>query len=87
MSSRSVVFKEEDGWELYYTGCFAPHEHYVPLQKGGGDLEAQLDWARAHPAACAQMVKASRSICEKLANRANMLAIKRALLEDYAARA
>ncbi|MBT0957314.1 hypothetical protein IV417_07950 [Alphaproteobacteria bacterium KMM 3653] len=82
----SLVIKEEDGWEKFYTGAFRPMEHYLPMALGGGDLEDRVDWARAHPEACAEMVRAGQSVAMKLADPANIGAMKQALIEDYAAR-
>lgn len=67
-NSNSVVLKEEDGWELFYTSLFRPWEHYIPINVGGDDMQEKLDWARAHPVECKEMSKASRQICSMLAN-------------------
>lgn len=56
VQSGALVFKETDGWELFYTGSFRPWEHYVPVAPGGTDLHEKLDWARNHPAECSEMI-------------------------------
>lgn len=67
--SRGVVLKEEDGWELFYSGAFRPWEHFIPLAPGAVDLEERLDWARANPLRCQQISAAARDVCARLANR------------------
>ncbi|SDJ99406.1 glycosyl transferase family 90 [Aliiruegeria lutimaris] len=66
-NSNSVVLKEEDGWELFYTGAFRPWQHYIPLEPGAGDIEEKLAWARENPARCAEMVMASQAMCTRFA--------------------
>ena len=70
-NSNSVVMKEEDGWELFYTNEFKPWEHYIPLNEGALDVEDKLDWARANPIKCKEMIKAAQNICAKFANPVN----------------
>ena len=67
-NSYSVVFKEDDGWELFYTSLFRPWEHYIPIATGGADMQEKLAWARAHPEECKAMSKASRAACRLLAD-------------------
>lgn len=69
-NSHSVVFKEDDGWELFYTALFRPWQHYIPIAVGGADMQEKLEWARAHPLECKEMSAASRRACRFLANRA-----------------
>nr|WP_237422087.1 glycosyl transferase family 90 [Frigidibacter albus] len=66
--TQGVVLKEEDGWELFYSGAFHPWEHFIPLAPGAVDLEERLEWARGNPAACQQMSKAARDVCARIAN-------------------
>lgn len=68
-NSNSVVLKEEDGWELYYTHAFRPWEHYIPIKVGGADVEEKLDWARSHTKECDEMRKARQKVCADLADR------------------
>lgn len=65
--SRGVVLKEEDGWELFYSGAFRPWEHFIPLAPGAVDLEERLDRARANPLRCQQISAAARDVCARLA--------------------
>jgi len=76
-NSNSVVMKEEDGWELFYTKEFQPWEHYIPLELGALDVEEKLDWARANPERCMDMIKSSQQVCAKLANPVNRAKILR----------
>ncbi len=67
-NSNSIVLKEEDGWEHFYSGEFHPWEHYIPLTLGALDIEEQLAWAKDNPKACKEMVRAAQSVCAKLAS-------------------
>ena len=67
-NSRSVVLKEHDGWELFYTDLFQPWQHFIPLAPGATDLDERLDWARANPKACQDMTDAARVVCARLAS-------------------
>ena len=67
-NSNAVVMKEEDGWELFYTGAFRPWQHYIPLAPGAGDIEEKLAWARENPARCAEMTGASQAMCARFAS-------------------
>lgn len=67
-NSNSVVLKEEDGWELFYSFLFDPWVHYIPLASGGTDLEEKLLWARANEEACKKMSREARVQCRKLAD-------------------
>jgi len=66
-NSNSVTLKEEDGWELFYTGEFKPWQHYIPLARGATDLEERWAWARANPQACQEMSKAAQAVCARFA--------------------
>lgn len=80
-ASNSLILKEEDGWELFYTDAFKPWVHYVPLVDGATDVEEKLAWARAHPSECADMVRASTQIYDRFANANNRAAILRGIAE------
>jgi len=80
-NSNSVVMKEEDGWELFYTNEFKPWEHYIPLDLGALDVEEKLDWARANPKRCVDMIKSSQQVCAKLANPVNRSEILRGVFD------
>lgn len=73
-ASNSLILKEEDGWELFYTEAFKPWEHYVPLVPGALDLPDKLAWARANPEACEAMVEASTKLYQKFAHPENRAA-------------
>jgi len=70
-NSNSVVLKEEDGWEHFYSGEFRAWEHYIPLSLGALDVEEKLAWAKENPVRCKEMVKAAQSVCAKLASPEN----------------
>jgi len=83
-NSNSLVFKEEDGWELFYTDLFKPWEHYVPLAPGIGDVAEKLDWARSHPAEARAIAAAARALCARLAGPDTRAAWLRAMVEELA---
>ena len=68
-NSNSVVFKEEDGWEQFYTCLFEPWVHYIPLAAGAIDIPDKLAWARAHQAECKEMSRRARQACSLLSDR------------------
>ena len=70
-NSNSVVLKEEDGWELFYTNEFRPWEHYIPLSPGALDTEEKLAWAKDNPKACKEMSAAARAVCARFASAEN----------------
>lgn len=65
-NSNSVVLKEEDGWELFYSPLFRPWESYIPLAAGLHDLEEKLDWARRNPARCQEISSTAQAACNYL---------------------
>lgn len=82
-NSNSVVLKEEDGWQLFYTHAFKPWQHYIPIKSGGEDLEEKLHWARTHLSECEDMVRASQEICAKFADRNLRANILNGILDGY----
>lgn len=66
--SQSVVFKEEDGWEVFYSLLFKPWEHYIPLEAGAVDVEEKLSWARLNYDECQKISLRARMACSVLAN-------------------
>lgn len=63
LDSNSVVLREEDGWELFYSAAIRPWEHYIPLAPLLADLDEKLDWARANPAECRAIAARARALC------------------------
>jgi len=63
LDSNSVVLREEDGWELFYSAAIRPWEHYIPLAPLLSDLDEKLDWARANPAECKAIAARARALC------------------------
>jgi hypothetical protein len=84
--SNSVVLREEDGWESFYDGLFAPWEHYIPIGRGGDDLDTQLEWARAHPNECQEMARRAKRSVRGLVRRANRRAYLNGIREVYESR-
>ena len=74
-ASNSVILKEEDGWELFYTDAFKAWTHYIPLQQGAVDLVEKLAWAKANPKACAAMAQSATALYDAFAAPANRKAI------------
>jgi len=70
-NSNSVVLKEDDGWEHFYSGEFRPWEHYIPLSLGALDVEEKLAWAKDNPKACKDMVRAAQAVCAQFASPEN----------------
>lgn len=66
--SQSVVLKEEDGWEVFYSCLFKPWEHYIPLEAGAVDVEEKLAWARRNYDECQAISFRARTACTVLAN-------------------
>ncbi len=81
IQSNSVLLKEEDGWDVFYLPLFRPWEHYIPLAPGAGDAAEKLDWARANPAACQDMVRASQAACAALSDSAMRVAMQHRILD------
>lgn len=84
-NSRSVVLKEEDGWEVYYLGRFKPWKHYIPLARDCADIAEKLAWARANPLECQNMSQAARAEVARLANPATRREMMRLILDGLAA--
>ncbi len=61
LDSQSVLFAEDDGWQVFYSGRFRPWEHFIPVARHGTDILDKLDWARSHPAECKAMSRAART--------------------------
>ena len=80
-NSNSVVMKEEDGWELFYSYLFKPWEHYIPLVPGAFDVLEKLEWARRNEGLVMQMTARAREACEVLSRPS----IRKAYLEELSA--
>ncbi|MBL1436854.1 MAG: hypothetical protein COB08_011755 [Rhodobacteraceae bacterium] len=70
-NSNSIVLKEDDGWEHFYSGEFHPWEHYIPMSLGALDLEEKLAWAKENPKACKEMMRAAQAVCARFASPEN----------------
>lgn len=84
-NTNSVVLKEEDGWELFYTCLFEPWVHYIPLRAGCPDLAEKLDWARANPAQCEEITRNARDVCRLLGDKALRACFLEKILLEYRA--
>lgn len=85
IEGHSVLLKEEDGWEVFYSGRFLPWKHYIPLQRHGSDIAEKLAWARANPQACKAMASAARVEAALLCKPATRRAILARILDGLAA--
>lgn len=81
IDSRSVLLKEEDGWEVFYSGRFKPWKHYIPVARYCADLPEKLAWARENPSECKRMSAAARAECARLRDPATRRAIHDAILD------
>ena len=85
LDSNSVVLREEDGWELFYSAAIRPWEHYIPLAPLLTDLDEKLDWARANPAECKAIAARARALCGLLGDARLRELHLRAVYEQYRA--
>lgn len=83
MASNSTVFKEDDGWEFFFSGLFRPWEHFIPIRAGGLDIEEKLDWARSNQRRCVEMVQSRREACQLLGMPSLRLRFIAALAESF----
>lgn len=85
LDGNSVVLREEDGWELFYTSAIRPWEHYIPLAPFLSDLDEKLAWARANPAECRAIVTRAQEACRLLASTKLRQMHLRAVYDHYRA--
>ncbi|MBK4216397.1 hypothetical protein JJJ17_10715 [Paracoccus caeni] len=85
IDSQSVLLKEEDGWEVFYSGRFKPWKHYIPLEKYCGDVLEKLSWARKNPNECKAMSEAARAEVARLREPRTRLAVMARILDGLAA--
>lgn len=85
INTQSVMLKEEDGWEVFYSGHFKPWKHYIPLERYCVDLEDKLAWARKNPNECKRMSAEARAEVARLSNPATIRSIKARILDGLAA--
>ncbi|WP_374298536.1 glycosyl transferase family 90 [Paracoccus sp. (in: a-proteobacteria)] len=85
IDGQSVLLKEEDGWEVFYSDRFQPWKHYIPLQRYCGDVAEKLAWARKNPQACKAMAAAARAEAAALRRPATRRAIMARILDGLAA--
>lgn len=84
IDSQSVLLKEEDGWEVFYSGRFQPWKHFIPLEKYCGDILEKLSWARKNPNECKAMSEAARSEVARLRDHATRRAVMARILDGLA---
>ena len=85
IDGQSVLLKEEDGWEVFYSGRFQPWKHYIPLQRYCTDIAEKLAWARENPGECRAMAAAARAEAALLRRPATRRAILARILDGLAA--
>lgn len=85
INSRSVLLKEEDGWEVYYSGRFKPWKHYIPVERYCDDIAEKLAWAHENPNECKEMSRAARAEVTLLSDPVLMRAIQGRILDGLAA--
>ena len=85
IDGQSVLLKEEDGWEVFYSNRFQPWKHYIPLERYGIDIAEKLAWARANPNECKAMATAARAEAALLRKPATRRAIMARILDGLAA--
>ena len=49
LDSNSVVLREEDGWELFYSAAIRAWEHYIPLAPLLSDLDEKAGLGAGQP--------------------------------------
>lgn len=84
IDSQSVLLKEEDGWEVFYSGRFKPWKHYIPVARYCADLPEKLAWARENPSECKRMSAEARFECARLRNARLRRGIHGAILDGLA---
>lgn len=85
INSNSVLLKEEDGWEVYYSGRFQPWRHYIPVSRYCDDLPEKLAWARRHPDRCKAMSERARAEVRLLSDPVMAAEIKTRIFDGLAA--
>ena len=85
IDGQSVLLKEEDGWEVFYSDRFQPWKHYIPLERYCGDITEKLAWARENFNECKSMAAAARVEAALLRKPATRRAITARILDGLAA--
>lgn len=85
IDGQGVLFKEEDGWEVFYSGRFQPWKHYIPLERNCSDIAEKLAWARENPHECKAMAAAARAEAALLRRPDTRRAIMARILDGLAA--
>lgn len=84
IDGQSVLLKEEDGWEVFYSGRFQPWKHYIPLERHCTDIAEKLAWARANSQHCKAMAAAAQAEAAMLRKPATRRAILTRILDGLA---
>ncbi|MDQ1900381.1 glycosyl transferase family 90 [Paracoccus sp. WLY502] len=85
IDSQSVLLAEEDGWEVFYSSCFQPWKHYIPLERYCADIAEKLAWARENPEQCKAMSAAARAEAALLRHLPTRRATMARILDGLAA--
>ncbi|MBW7055913.1 hypothetical protein KY389_04275 [Paracoccus bogoriensis] len=85
LDQNGVLFAEDDGWQVFYSGRFLPWQHYIPVARYLTDLPEKLDWARANQAECQAISARARAEVRHLRDPAARRALMRLILDGLAA--
>lgn len=85
LDQNGVLFAEDDGWQVFYSGRFQPWQHYIPVARYLTDLPEKLDWARANPAECQAISARARAEVRHLRDPDARRALMRLILDGLAA--
>lgn len=69
MRLKSLMLIVEGPYTLWYGHLLKPWKHYVPLKSDASDLDAKLEWCRAHDKACQDMAEAASQVAELVLQR------------------
>jgi len=83
MMSGSVVLAVDSIWDSFFSQCFTPWQHYVPVANDCSDLAARLDWCRDNDAECQAIATRARERATVVYN--DSFVVQR-LRETFAAR-
>jgi hypothetical protein len=82
--SGRVLFVQRRPWEEFFFERLIPYEHYLPVAETLDDLEEKLDWARSHPAHCAQIAASAQKFALQNLTRAAAIEYQQnVLLEQF----
>lgn len=83
MMSGSVVLSIDSVWDSFFSQCFTPWQHYVPVANDCSDLAAGLDWCRDNDAECEAIAARARERAQEVYSAA---VVARRLRENFEAK-